>query len=226
MRFKDVFSIIGPGMIGPSSSHTAGAVRLGRVARGLFGEQPEQADIIFYGSFAATYSGHGTDLAVIAGVLQFDTDDERVPDSLDLADTFGMKVNFQTGSGPAVHPNTLTIKLHSGMKCAQMTGCSIGGGNIEVVEVNGFDLKFTANYPTLILYHDDQPGVLASITRLLSDANINIGYMDVDRKGRLGQAATVVETDGQISAELLAMARRLDHVNGLNYIDLNGGVPI
>ncbi|OBZ17577.1 L-serine ammonia-lyase, iron-sulfur-dependent subunit beta [Bacillus sp. FJAT-26390] len=225
MRFKDVFSIIGPGMIGPSSSHTAGAVRLGRVARGLFGEQPEQADIIFYGSFAATYSGHGTDLAVIAGLLQFDTDDERVPDSLDLADKLGMKVTFQTGSGAAVHPNTLAINLLSGSKSAQMTGCSIGGGNIEVVEVNGFDLKFTANYPTLILFHDDQPGVLASITRLLSDANINIGYMDVDRKGRLGQAATAVETDGEISEELLAKAKRLDHVNNLNYINLNGGVP-
>ncbi|WP_169081722.1 L-serine ammonia-lyase, iron-sulfur-dependent subunit beta [Paenibacillus sp. PL91] len=226
MRFKDVFSIIGPGMIGPSSSHTAGAVRLGRVARGLFGEQPEQADILFYGSLAATYSGHGTDLAVIAGLLQFDTDDERIPDSLELADSLGMKVTFQTGSGPAVHPNTLTIKLLSGTRRSQMTGCSIGGGNIEVVEVNGFDLKFTANYPTLIVYHLDHSGVLANITRLLSDANVNIGYMDVDRKGRLGQAATVIETDGELREDLLAKINQLDYVNSLNYIDLNGGVPL
>lgn len=226
MRFKDVFSIIGPGMIGPSSSHTAGAVRLGRVARGLFGEQPKQADIVFYGSLAATYSGHGTDLAVTAGLLQFDTDDERIPESLHLADAMGMKVAFQMGSGPAVHPNTLTIKLVSGRRRCQMTGCSIGGGNIEVVEVNGFDLKFTANYPTLIVYHVDRPGVLADITRLLSDAGVNIGYMDVDRKGRLGQAATVFETDGEIREDLLKIIKRLTPVRSLNYIDLNGGVPI
>lgn len=225
MRFKDVFSIIGPSMIGPSSSHTAGAVRLGRVARGLFGRQPEQADINFYGSLAATYGGHGTDLAVTAGLLQFDTDDERIPDSLHLAEAMGMKVTFETSSGPAVHPNTLTIKLRTGRRRCQMTGCSIGGGNIEVVEVNGFDLKFTANYPTLIVYHVDRPGMLADITRLLSDAKVNIGYMDVDRKGRLGQAATVIETDGEIPEDLLKKITRLTHVKSLDYIDLNGGVP-
>ena len=141
MRFKDVFSIIGPGMIGPSSSHTAGAVRLGRVARELFGGQPEQANIVFYGSLAATYSGHGTDLAVTAGLLQFDTDDERIPDSLNVAEESGMKVVFQTSKGPAIHPNTLTITLRSGRRRCQMTGCSIGGGNIEVVQGNGFDHK-------------------------------------------------------------------------------------
>ncbi|MDQ8735439.1 L-serine ammonia-lyase, iron-sulfur-dependent subunit beta [Paenibacillus sp. LHD-38] len=225
MRFKDVFSIIGPGMIGPSSSHTAGAVRLGRVARGLFGEEPKRAEIVFYGSLAATYSGHGTDLAVIAGLLAFDTDDERIPESLELAELAGMKIDFQTSSVPAVHPNTLTIKLSSGSRRSQMTGCSIGGGNIEVIEVNGFDLKFTANYPALIVYHVDRPGVLASLTRLLSDAGVNIGYMDVDRRARLGQAATVIEMDGAIPEKLLSEIKKLTHVKSLNYIDMNGGGP-
>ncbi|BBH20019.1 L-serine dehydratase, iron-sulfur-dependent subunit beta [Paenibacillus baekrokdamisoli] len=224
MRFKDVFSIIGPGMIGPSSSHTAGAVRLGRVARELFGGQPKQADILFYGSLAATYSGHGTDLAVTAGLLQFETDDERIPESLHFADEMGIRVTFQTSRGPAIHPNTLTITLRSGRRRYKMTGCSIGGGNIEVVEVNGFDLKFTANYPTLIVYHEDRPGVLADLTRLLSDAKVNIGYMDVDRKGRLGHAATVIETDGEIREELLKKIKQLDNVKSLSYIHLNGGV--
>ncbi|WP_169088599.1 L-serine ammonia-lyase, iron-sulfur-dependent subunit beta [Paenibacillus sp. PL91] len=225
MRFKDVFSIIGPGMIGPSSSHTAGAVRFGRVARELFGIQPKQADVVFYGSLAATYRGHGTDMAVTAGLLRFDTDDERIPESLNLADALGMKVTFQTISGPAVHPNTLTVTLHSGRMRFHMMGCSIGGGNIEVVEVNGFDLKFTANYPTLIVYHEDRPGVLADVTRLLSDAGINIGYMDVDRKARLGQAATVIEMDGTIQDDLLKKVKRLVNVTGFSDIDLNGGVP-
>ncbi|MEV5028374.1 L-serine ammonia-lyase, iron-sulfur-dependent subunit beta [Paenibacillus sp. LPE1-1-1.1] len=226
MRFKDVFSIIGPGMIGPSSSHTAGAVRLGRVARGLFGEQPKSAEIVFYGSFAATYSGHGTDLAVTAGLLAFDTDDERIPESLQLAGQSGMEISFQASSLPSVHPNTLTIKLSSGRRRSQMTGCSIGGGNIEVIEVNGFDLKFTANYPALIVYHVDRPGVLASLTRLLSDAGINISYMDVDRKARLGRAATVIETDGAIPEKLLNEIKRLAHVKSYDYIEWNGGEPL
>lgn len=161
-----------------------------------------------------------------AGLLQFDTDDERISNSLHLAEAMGMKVTFQTGSGPAVHPNTLTIKLRSGRQRCQMTGCSIGGGNIEVVEVNGFDLKFSANYPTLIVYHVDLPGVLADVTRLLSDAGVNIGYMDVDRKGRLGQAATVIEMDGEIQEYLLKKLKRLSPVKKLSYIDSNGGVPI
>ncbi|CAM4319284.1 L-serine ammonia-lyase, iron-sulfur-dependent subunit beta [Paenibacillus alkaliterrae] len=225
MRFKDVFSIIGPGMIGPSSSHTAGAVRLGRVARELIGIQPKQANVVFYGSLAATYRGHGTDLAVTAGLLRLDMDDERIPESLDLADVLGMKVAFLSGSDPAVHPNTLTVTLSSGRRRCRMTGCSIGGGNIEVVEVNGFDLKFTANYPTLIVYHEDRPGVLADVTRLLSVTGINIGYMDVDRKARLGHAATVIEMDGVIQEDLLKKIKRLANVTGLSYIDLNGGVP-
>jgi L-serine dehydratase len=225
MRFKDVFSIIGPGMIGPSSSHTAGAVRLGRVARDLLGVQPKHSHILFYGSLAATYVGHGTDLAVTAGLLRYDTDDERIPDSLQIAAAAGMRVEFDSGKGPAAHPNTLTITLRSGRRRCRMTGCSIGGGNIEVVEVNGFDLQFTANYPTLIVYHDDRPGVIAHITRLLSEYGVNIGYMDVDRKGRLGEAATAIETDGEIPETLLREFKRLTNVQSISYIDLNGGVP-
>lgn len=223
MRFKDVFSIIGPSMIGPSSSHTAGAVRLGRVARELLGELPEEAEVVFYGSFAATYGGHGTDVAVVAGLLRFGTDDERIPDALREAAKAGMKVTFRTGAGAAVHPNTLSAELRAGERSCRMTGCSIGGGNIEVVEANGFDLRFTADYPTLIAFHGDRPGVLADMTRLLSAANVNIGCMDVDRKGRLGEAATAIETDGGIPGGVLAEIRKLRSVTGLSYIDLNGG---
>jgi len=223
MRFKDVFSIIGPSMIGPSSSHTAGAVRLGRVARELLGAMPKEADIVFYGSFAATYAGHGTDVAVVAGLLRFGTDDARIPDSLRLAAEVGMKVTFRAGAGAAVHPNTLSVELRSDDRFCRMTGCSIGGGNIEVIEASGFDLRFTADYPTMIVFHGDRTGVLADITRLLSGANVNIGYMDVDRKGRLGEAATAVETDGGLSDDLLEEIGRLPGVTGISYIDLNGG---
>ncbi|MBM7565796.1 L-serine ammonia-lyase, iron-sulfur-dependent subunit beta [Paenibacillus sacheonensis] len=223
MRFKDVFSIIGPGMIGPSSSHTAGAVRLGRVAGLLFGGLPKRAEIMFYGSFAATYAGHGTDLAAVAGLLGFDTDDERIPDAIELAEQAGMRIAFRKASVPAAHPNTLTVALRKGRRHVRMTGCSIGGGSIEVSEVDGFELKFTGNYPTLIVFHDDRPGMLAAITRLLGDAGVNIGYMDVDRKSRLGEAATVIESDAAIPAELRKRVGRIADVKSVGYIDLNGG---
>ncbi|QHT62218.1 L-serine ammonia-lyase, iron-sulfur-dependent, subunit beta [Paenibacillus lycopersici] len=225
MRFKDVFSIIGPGMIGPSSSHTAGVLTLGRAAAQLFGRQPERAEITFFGSLAATYRGHGSDIAVIAGLLRLRTDDERIPDSPAIAEAAGMKVLIRTSGVPAVHPNTLSVALRGGRRRMSLTGCSIGGGNIEIVEVNGFDLKMTGRYPTVIVYHDDRPGMLAGITRLLGEAGVNIGYMDVDRKARLGEAATAIEADAAIPAKLLARVKRLPNVKEVSYMDVNGGDP-
>ncbi|MFD0671062.1 L-serine ammonia-lyase, iron-sulfur-dependent subunit beta [Cohnella sp. GCM10027633] len=223
MRFKDVFSIIGPSMIGPSSSHTAGAVRLGRAARQLFGSQPRKAEATFFGSFADTYRGHGTDVAVAAGLLDMDTDDERIADAMRLAEEAKLDYVIRTGSGAATHPNTLSLALSAGRKRLSMTGCSIGGGNIEIVEVNGFDLKFTGNYPTLVVYHGDRPGMLAELTGLLGEAGINIGHMDLDRKGRRGEAATVIESDAAIATGLRRRIRALPDVRGTGYMDLNGG---
>src|SRR5438552_1751258 len=103
MRFKDVFAIIGPSMVGPSSSHTAGAVRIGRVARQIFDSMPQSVEVVFYGSFADTYQGHGTDMAIVAGLLNWDTDDERIPESLQTAESLGMQVQFRVGHGQAQH---------------------------------------------------------------------------------------------------------------------------
>lgn len=223
MRFKDVFSIIGPSMIGPSSSHTAGAARLGRAARQLFGGRPRRAEATFFGSFADTYRGHGTDVAVAAGLLGMDTDDERIADAMRLAEEANLNYIIRTSGGAQTHPNTLTLALSSGRKRLRMAGCSIGGGNIEIVEVNGFDLKFTGNYPTLVVYHGDRPGMLADMTALLGAEGINIGYMDVDRKGRLGEAATVFEADTALPSRLRRRIRALPDVKGVGYMDLNGG---
>lgn len=223
MRFKDVFSIIGPSMIGPSSSHTAGAVRLGLAARQLFGTSPLYAEATFFGSFADTYRGHGTDIAVAAGLLGMATDDERLVDALRLVEEAKLDFVIRTERGPAPHPNTLSLLLRAKRKRLTLTGCSIGGGNIEIVEVNGFDLKFSGHYPTIIVYHGDRPGMLADITGLLGEAGINIGHMDVDRKGRQGEAATVIESDAVIPQRLRRRIRALPDVRGVSYMDLIGG---
>lgn len=222
MRFKDVFAIIGPSMIGPSSSHTAGAVRLGRCARQALSGVPEEAVIRFFGSFADTYLGHGTDLAIVAGLLDYDTDDARIRQSIHLARSQGMALSFRSETKPAPHPNTVTLVLKCGDRTLTMTGCSIGGGNIEIVGVNGFDVKFTAIYPTLLIYHRDRPGILAEITDIAKLAGINISYMEVDRKARNGEALTVIESDEPFKADAVGRLEALIDVMGVSMIDLAG----
>ncbi|MGI2294797.1 L-serine ammonia-lyase, iron-sulfur-dependent subunit beta [Paenibacillus sp. GXUN7292] len=220
MRFKDVFSIIGPSMVGPSSSHTAGAVRLGRTARQLLGELPERADIVLYGSFADTYKGHGTDLALVAGLLDFDTDDPRVRRSLDISEEIGMEVSFSTAVKPGVHPNTASITAYRQGKSIKMTGCSIGGGNIEVIGIDDFDIKFTAAYPTLIIFHQDRSGIISDVTSKLKEAKANIGFMEVDRKSRSGAVLTVIECDGQLPQTIREDIASISNVQQVRLIDL------
>jgi L-serine dehydratase len=220
MRFKDVFSIIGPSMIGPSSSHTAGAVRLGRVVRQLLGEQPTKAEITLYGSFADTYRGHGTDLALIGGLLDFETDDPRIPDAAEVAEAQGVEIAFLTSKDKADHPNTVKFTISSGTKEVSMIGASIGGGNVEIVNVNQFDVKFTAVYPTLIISHHDRPGMIADITTLLGRNQINIGFMDLDRKGRGREAMTVIETDVSVPDALIEEMNSLSMIFDIKRVDL------
>ncbi len=219
-RFKDVFSIIGPSMVGPSSSHTAGAARLGRTARQLLGGQPERAEITLYGSFAETYRGHGTDVAIVAGLLDYDTDDERIVRAFEEAEAAGLAFAFRTTKQAAVHPNTASFVLSRGNEQVRVKGCSIGGGNIEIIGVDDFDVKFTANYPTCLVLHEDQPGFIASLTAVLSDAGTNIGYMEVDRKSRSGEALTVIESDEAITADALSQIERLSSVRSVRGVNL------
>jgi len=222
MRFKDVFSIIGPVMVGPSSSHTAGAVSIGRVARQLLGRVPSEADIALYGSFAETYRGHGTDVALVAGLLDWSTEDMRIPRSLEFAAEVGMRVNFRRGAGTVPHPNTALIRLQCGPHRAEVLASSIGGGNIEVHRVNGFAVRCSAAYPALFVSHRDVPGVIAAVTRLLSAEGVNIVSMSVDRKGRSGEALSVIETDENVHDALLAALRALPDVSEIRKIDVTG----
>ncbi|SFT02027.1 L-serine ammonia-lyase, iron-sulfur-dependent subunit beta [Paenibacillus sp. BC26] len=224
MRFKDVFSIIGPSMVGPSSSHTAGAVRIGLVASQLLGGVPDQAEIIFFGSFAATYQGHGTDIAIVSGLLGFATDDYRIPQALAIASDRGVAISFEQGKGLFSHPNTVKLVLSVNQPVPQqlsLIGTSIGGGNIEIVELNEFAVKLTGNYPTLVIRHADRPGVIADLTSLLKSESVNIGHMSVDRKGRSGDALTVLELDAALSAPLLDTIREINHVQTIYTVDLS-----
>ncbi|MDR6550982.1 L-serine ammonia-lyase, iron-sulfur-dependent subunit beta [Paenibacillus qinlingensis] len=221
MRFKDVFSIIGPVMVGPSSSHTAGAVRIGRVARQLIDGVPEEAEITLFGSFAETYAGHGTDLALVGGLLNFGTDDERIPTAFDEAKKAGMTFTLRKGTGARPHPNYAEIKVIRGNRTITIGGASIGGGNIEIHSVNGFDAGFTGHYPTIVIAHADQVGVIASITNAIRDAGLNIGHMRVDRVERSGSAMTVLECDRLPERDLLQSLTGLPSVEQVYFIDLN-----
>lgn len=224
MRFKDVFSIIGPAMVGPSSSHTAGAARIGRAARQVLGEMPREAEVIFFGSFAATYQGHGTDRAIIGGLLDFATDDHRLPDSVELAAEAGMEISFRQGTGLFPHPNTVRLRLvgrDTGTELT-LTGISIGGGNIEIVDIDGFGVKLTGMYPTVLINHMDYLGVLASVTDVMRRGQFNIGHMSLDRKNRSGAALTVLELDEPATAGLLQELKALTAVKSVKVVDLNG----
>lgn len=224
MRFKDVFSIIGPAMVGPSSSHTAGAARIGRTARQLYGKQPAKAEILLYGSFAATYKGHGTDTAIVGGLLDMDTDDPRLPDSLGLAESQGMLVDIKPGKGLFPHPNTAELHLYANAADDKselsLTGTSIGGGNIEIVSILGFNVKMTGQYPTLVIRHEDMPGMIASVTMLLQQRQMNIGHMSVDRKGRSGEAMMVLELDQDVQESLMAELEAAPHIHTVRLVQL------
>ncbi|NGZ76028.1 L-serine ammonia-lyase, iron-sulfur-dependent subunit beta [Saccharibacillus alkalitolerans] len=222
MRFKNVFSIIGPSMVGPSSSHTAGAVRIGLIARQLLGTEPVSVKIALYGSFAETYWGHGTDLALAGGLLGYATDDSRVAEALEEAERRGIEITFVKGVGLAPHPNAAKLELKDADgRTAQVVGASIGGGTVMIHEMNGFDVRCSGEYPTIVVLHRDRPGVIASLTAVLGASDTNIGYMGVDRKGRSAEAMTVMELDSVPNRSLLEALRRIDDVIEVTVINLS-----
>ena len=210
-------------MVGPSSSHTAGAARIGRAARQVLGEMPRVAEVIFFGSFAATYQGHGTDRAIAGGLLNYATDDPRLPESIDLAEKEGMDISFRQGAGLFPHPNTVQLRLtgqDSGVELT-LTGISIGGGNIEIVDIDGFGVKLSGMYPTILINHMDYLGVLASVTDVMRKGQFNIGHMSLDRKNRSGAALTVLELDEPATEELINDLEALPAVKSVKLVDLN-----
>ncbi|WP_342509388.1 L-serine ammonia-lyase, iron-sulfur-dependent subunit beta [Sporosarcina sp. FSL K6-2383] len=212
MKFRSVFEIIGPVMIGPSSSHTAGAARIGRVARTLFGRQPEWARIHLYGSFAQTYKGHGTDVAIIGGLLDYDTFDERIKTAFDEAAQLGMTFEFIAEEEEADHPNTARLVIGDSKGTMELTGISIGGGTMEVVDLNGFPLRLSGHYPALLVVHDDRSGVIASVSNVIAMQGMNIAHMEVGRKEKGEMALMVIEVDQMIDDTLLSELQALPNV--------------
>jgi L-serine dehydratase len=208
-----VFDIVGPVMIGPSSSHTAGAVRLGLMARKILGEEAVRAEINLHGSFARTYRGHGTDKALIAGILGFAPEDERIREALQIARDHGLEFSFQTVNLEEAHPNTAVIYLvgRSG-RTARVRGASVGGGNIMISNIDGYNVELTGQYPALITIHHDCPGVITRVTQILAHAAVNIAFMRVSRQNRGETAMMIMELDEEPAATVIEECQQADNV--------------
>ena len=216
----DIFDLIGPIMVGPSRSHTAGAVRIGLACRRILGEEIAEADITLSGSFAATGRGHGTDKAIIAGLLGMSPDDVRVPDSFRHAREKGLIFSFAFGEIPMSHPNTARLVLR-GVRGAQadIEAASLGGGRIEIRRIGDMSLRFSAEQPTLIIRNEDKPGTVAEVSRILSEEKINIATFHVNRNSRGGTAVMVIECDTPLTDVLLARIRALPGILRAVYIN-------
>ena len=212
----NVFDIIGPVMIGPSSSHTAGAVRLGRVVNKIMdGRKPEQVTITLSGSFARTYKGHGTDRALIAGILGYHSWDAEIRDALEIANERGLNYEFICRDLPGAHPNTAAIRfLLPGGETGEVVGASVGGGNIRVDEVNGMRVDFNGDYSTILVIHLDRPGVIADVTQLMRTQypDANIANFRLSRRERGGEAIMTIEIDGVATEGMAADLRTVDNV--------------
>ncbi|HUX47104.1 MAG TPA: L-serine ammonia-lyase, iron-sulfur-dependent subunit beta [Desulfosporosinus sp.] len=213
MGRSNVFDLIGPIMVGPSSSHTAGAVRLGAMTRKILGEQPIEGTISLHGSFAKTGKGHGTNLALIAGLLGMAPDDERIPEAIKSAKERGLSFSFKIADLGDVHPNTVKFELLGKTGChTKVVGSSIGGGAIVIREVNDFQVEIRGDYPTLVILHQDLPGLVAQVALLLATAQTNIARMQVSREKRGAKALMVLETDELIDDAVLVLMRRLPKI--------------
>jgi L-serine dehydratase len=218
----NIFDIIGPVMIGPSSSHTAGAVRIGRAGLKILGEEVAQADIGLAGSFAQTYRGHGTDKAIIAGLLGMLPDDEGIRDSFTVARERGLEFRIAEITLRRAHPNTVRLHLkgRQGKECA-LQGASVGGGNILITNVNEMETEFSGSSDTLVIAHKDMPGMIASVTTLMAEHGVNIGNFKLNRPHKGFQAVMTVEIDGAVSPESLTELRALPHIDSVVYLRAN-----
>lgn len=220
MKNFSAFDIIGPIMIGPSSSHTAGAARLGKIAGVIAGENIKSVTFILHGSFAQTYKGHGTDRALVAGILGMEPWDTNLRDSISIAKTKGIEVAFEQGDLGDVHPNTVKfIITKKDGKTVKVVGSSVGGGNITISEVDGETVEFDGAYPTLIINHRDVPGMISRVSTLIYEANINIAFLKVYRSSRGSSATMVLETDTKVSESIIDNMKYIIGIDSIKVIN-------
>ena len=222
MNYISIFDIIGPNMIGPSSSHTAGAASMALLTRKLFKKEPVKVTFTLYGSFAKTYIGHGTDKALLGGILGFSTDDVRIRDAFKIADQRGLKYEFIIDDKTETnHPNTADMLLEAADGTTGFVrGESVGEGKIKIVKINNIDVEFTGEYSTLIVRQTDKPGVVAHITKCLSEHNVNIAFMRLFREEKGQTAYTIIESDQHIPESIEALIMDHEYVHSTKVVQV------
>lgn len=215
----NVFDIVGPIMIGPSSSHTAGACRIGRYARAILNEEPMDVIIQFSGSFKTTYKGHGTDRAVVAGLLGYEVDDERLRDSIEIAKKEGRDIKIIAEDIELAHPNTalITMKKKDGSHVS-MQGASVGGGNICITKLNDVDIAINGKYDVIIVGHKDVPGMIHKITKVLWENGININGLSLHRTEKSGDAVVIIEVDDVIDNQIVDELNAVENISYTNIL--------
>lgn len=220
MKNYSVFDVLGPVMIGPSSSHTAGAARLGKVARGIVGEDFKRVEFYLHGSFAETYRGHGTDRALVAGILGMDTHDERLRDALRIAADKGIDVKFIQSDLGDEHPNTVRMVFYmDNGSVSEITGSSIGGGNIVINDIDGEQVEFTGAHPTVIIRQKDIVGLVSKLSTIMVENSIGIATMKMGRNG--DDAFVILETDSEIPAKVVETIENLPNIMYVKAININ-----
>ncbi|MFQ9510705.1 MAG: L-serine ammonia-lyase, iron-sulfur-dependent subunit beta [Lachnospiraceae bacterium] len=222
MSFISVFDVLGPNMIGPSSSHTAGAAAIAYLAQKMMNGPVIKVDFTLYGSFAKTYRGHGTDRALLGGVMGFSTDDKRIPDSFSIAKERGLSFHFTVNHEETeIHPNTVDIRMEGGTgHVLTIRGESVGGGKVRIRRINQVEVDFSGSYSTLIIIQKDKPGVVAHITRCLSEENINIAFMKLSREEKGCTAYTIVESDGRLPPDIADKIKKSQLVQDVMLVQL------
>ncbi len=217
----NIFDIMGPVMVGPSSSHTAGAVRIGYITRKLLGEKPTRAELLLHGSFAATGRGHGTDRALVAGLLGMRPDDERIPQSFEIAEREKLEVSVGTVVLRNVHPNTVMLRVKgASSRELEVVASSLGGGRIRICRLDGIETNFSGDCPTLVVHNMDQPGHVAEVTSLLTRYNVNIATMQLYRNVRGGYAVMVLECDQPIPPAPLESLSKMNGILKVTYLNV------
>jgi len=211
--------VMGPVMVGPSSSHTAGTARLGRVAREILDEDPVAVHFYLHPPLAATYRGHGSDFALVGGSIGLNVDDPRIPEAIRIAEQMGVEVTFSEEDLGDVHPNTVRIEIKGKTREVEIVGSSIGGGVIEVFKINGFQTRFKGDSPSLLLFYRDRPGMISEVTRIIADESINIASLYCSRKQRGKDAFMEIDVDSPISKSALDRINALPDMAEAKYLD-------
>jgi L-serine dehydratase len=218
-RKISILDVMGPVMVGPSSSHTAGTARLGRVAREILDEDPVDVHFFLHPPLAATYRGHGSDFALVGGSIGLAVDDPRIPEAIRIAEQMGVDIEFSEEDQGDVHPNTVRIEIRGKARQAEISGSSIGGGVIEVFKINGFQARFKGDSPTLLLFYRDQPGMISEVTRIIAEEGINIASLSCSRKQRGKDAFMQIDVDSPLSVDGLKRICAIRDVAEARYLD-------